>query len=501
MNNLSSENAATLQGLKEFFISRSVPAFLVGGYLRDTLRCIPSMDIDIAVEGDSLSLAKDMANALPASYVSLSPSHKVARITMPSAQGGNRWAIDVSSIKGSIFDDLARRDFSVDALALTLEEWGTLSWQDSILDPFGGKSDLSRGVIRAINPSVFQEDPARLLRGVRLAAKLGFQIDHFTAQLIIRDAHLITSAAGERVRDEFLAILSLDGAKVHLETLDELGLLCCIISELGITKAVEQPKEHHWDVFGHSIHAVTGVERVVARSGGDVVSSVVPWGVGMDERFAQEVSDGHTRLTILKLGALLHDIAKPQTKMVDAKGKTRFLGHHTLGASMLEGILHRLRLSNRGVEMICGMVENHLRPTQMSQGKELPTPKAVYRYFRDAEDVAIDTLYLSLADHLAARGPDLEMEGWLHHVDIVRHILEVGTREQSPEKMPRLITGHDLIHEFGMTPGPLVGILLEGVKEAQVGREIDTREKALAWAKSRLDGISTGGSIQKVPGS
>ena len=456
------------------------------------------MDVDIAVQGDALSLARDMADTLSASYVPLSPSHKVGRIAMPPLRGENGQIIDVSGINGSISDDLARRDFSVDALALALEKWDTPSWQESILDPFGGRSDLSRRAIRAIKSSVFREDPARLLRGVRLAAKLGFKIDPSTARLIARDAHLISSTSGERVRDEFLAILSLDGAKVHLETLDELGLLCCIISELGATKWVEQPREHYWDVFGHSIHAVEGVEKVVFGGEGDLASGMVPWDVGMDERFAQQVSDGYSRLTILKLGALLHDIAKPQTKMVDAKGKTRFLGHHTLGASMSEDILHRLRLSNSGVAMVCGMVENHLRPTQMSQGKELPTPKAIYRYFRDVEDVAIDTLYLSLADHLAARGPDLEMEGWLRHVDIVKHILEVGTREQSPEKMPRLITGHDLITEFGMTPGPLIGILLEGVQEAQAGREIDTREKALAWAKSRLDGISAENSTQKA---
>ena len=456
------------------------------------------MDIDIAVQGDALSLAKDMADTLSASYVPLSPSHNVGRIAIPPVQGENGWTIDVSGINGSIFDDLARRDFTVDALALALEKWDTPSWQESILDPFGGRPDLSQRVVRAIKSSVFREDPVRLLRGVRLAAKLGFKIDPSTARLIARDAHLISSTSGERVRDEFLAILSLDEAKVHLETLDELGLLCCIISELGSTKGVEQPREHYWDVFGHSIHAVEGVERVVSGDAGDLVSGMVPWDVGMDERFAQQVSDGYSRLTILKLGALLHDIAKPQTKMVDAKGKTRFLGHHTLGAYMSEDILHRLRLSNSGVEMVCGMVENHLRPTQMSQGKELPTPKAVYRYFRDVEDVAIDTLYLSLADHLAARGPDLEMEGWLRHVDIVKHILEVGTREQSPEKMPRLITGHDLISEFGMTPGPLIGILLEGVQEAQAGREIDTREKALAWAKGKLDGISSEDSTQKA---
>ena len=477
----------------------------MGGYIRDSLRGIPTRDIDVVVLGDSLSLAKELADTLGGSFVPLGQAHqarpersrKVARVVAPSPDDGI-WVIDVAGIGSSIHDDLMRRDFTVDAMALALDDWNTPGWEERILDPFDGGGDLTRKTVRAIQPSVFRDDPARLLRAARLAAAPGFSIDPDTANLISQQAHLISSTAGERVRDEFLAILSLDDAKVHLETLDELGLLCCIIPELAITKGVEQPKEHYWPVFGHSLHTVEGVERVIAESREDPVSSLVPWGVEIEERFAQQVSDGHSRRTILKLGALLHDIAKPQTKMMDAKGRTRFLGHHTLGASMCRDILHRLRLSSRGVEMICGMVEHHLRPMQMSHGpapsqpkdEESPTPRAVYRYFRDVGDVAVDTLYLSLADHLAARGPELEMAGWQRHIRIVTRILEIGTQEQAPEKMPRLITGHDLVQEFGLVPGPLIGTLLEGVQEARAAGEVDSREGALAWVEDRLVGLA-----------
>ena len=498
---LSSEIATILSKLREFFLSRSVPAFLVGGYIRDSLLGVPTRDVDVAVLGDFLRLAKELADTFGGAFVPLGQARQalgtpgVARAVVSSPNSG-KWVVDVSGMEGSIYGDLMRRDFTVDAMALALENWRTPGWEESILDPFGGRRDLAQRTIRAIRPSTFRDDSARLLRAVRLAAKLGFHIDPYTAQSIASHAHLISSTAGQRVRDEFLTILSLDGAKNHLEMLDELGLLCCIIPELGITKRVEQPKEHYWDVFGHSLHTVEGVERVTAGCGGDYLSGLVPWCVEMEDRFSQDVSDGYTRRTILKLGALLHDIAKPQTKMVDAKGRTRFLGHHTLGASMSREILHRLRLSTRGVEMICRIVENHLRPMQMSQGGELPTSRAVYRYFRDVGDVAIDTLYLSLADHLAARGPELDMGGWQHHVRIITHILEVGTQDQSPEKMPRLITGHDLIREFGLAPGPLIGVLLEGVQDAQAAAEVDTTEEALAWVRRRLEGSL----IPKGPG-
>ena len=473
----------------------------MGGYVCDLLRDVPGNDLGIAVQADSMAVAKELAGVLGGTFIPLGHQHRLGRVVVssPDAGSSDRWTVDVSPLKGSVAEDLGRRDFTIDAMAIALEDWPAPDWRERVVDPFGGKKDLSDGVIRAVKPAVFQDDPIRLLRAPRLAAVLGFRIEPQTRDLIVANAHLLSEASAERVRDEFLLILSLHGAKLHLETLDDMGLLCCIIPELGTTRGVEQPKEHYWDVFGHSINAVEGMERVAWGPTDDPVSRAVPWNDLIADRFAQELSDGHTRRTLMKLAALLHDISKPQTKTIDDTGRTRFFGHHTLGSSTSAGILERLRVSGRGVQVVSGMVEGHLRPMQMSQGDGMPTPRAVYRYFRDVGDPAIDTLYLSLADHLAARGPELDMAGWERHAGIIDHILAVGTHVQSEEKMPRLVTGHDLIHELGLVPGPLIGSLLEELRDAEVTGELDSRDAALDWARQRLQDSPDTDTVAAIP--
>ena len=476
-----------LCNLRDFLVTRSVDGYLVGGYLRDSLLGLSSRDIDVAVDGNSMDLARELADELGGAYVPLTEAHQVARIVLPGDDGLD-WRIDISRLQDSIQDDLARRDFTVDALALPLDEWCSLEWWQKTIDPFDGKEDLTSRRIKAVSCSVFSEDPLRLLRGVRLSASLDFNIEESTTQLIAQEAPLISSVPPERVRDEFLAILSLNGAKNHLKTLDRLGLLCYLVPELEASLGVEQPKEHYWDVFEHSLNAVEGVEEVTGRSSSERTIVSLPWPEEMADYMAQQVSDGHSRRTLIKLAALLHDVAKPQTKTVDSSGRTRFLGHQTLGASVSRDLLNRLRISAKGVRMVCDIVEHHLRPTHMSQGEELPTARAIYRYFRDVGEVAVDTLYLSLADHLAARGPQLDMDEWRHHVKIITHILEIGACQQEPDKMPRLITGHDLMSEFGLRPGPEIGAFLEQAREAQAAGEIRTREDTLAWVRDRLAG-------------
>jgi poly(A) polymerase len=323
---------------------------------------------------------------------------------------------------------------------------------------------------------------------VRLAAVLGFRLDEATKRLVRADAGLAAGVAGERLRDDLLAILALDGAKLHLEMLDDLGLLCCIIPELGDAKGVDQPREHYWDVFGHSINAVDGVERVTSPDRLDPVVREVPWESEIAQRFSSEVCDGHSRRTFLKLAGLLHDVAKPPSKTVDSTGRTRFFGHHTAGAAMSRDILGRLRVGNRGTALVSRMVEHHLRPTQMSQGGEMPTARAIHRYFRDVGDAAVDTLYLSLADHLAARGPLLDMDAWRHHAARVAHVLEMVMAPRSSQRTPRLVTGHDLMAALGITPGPAIGVMLDDIEEARAAGEVSTRAGALALARRLKNG-------------
>ena len=133
------------------------------------------------------------------------------------------------------------------------------------------------------------------------------------------------------------------------------------------------------------------------------------------------------------------------------------------------------------------MVSNHLRPSQMANKGELPSGKAIYRYFKDLGDASIDTLYLNLADFLAAKGPLLETTSWSHHCHVIGHVVTQGLKAKAPEKLPYLINGHDIIELFHMKPGRQVGSLLALVEEAQANGEISTMEEALNLVKTKLD--------------
>ena len=203
--------------------------------------------------------------------------------------------------------------------------------------------------------------------------------------------------------------------------------------------------------------------------------------------FNETVTDGHTRRTALKLAALFHDIAKPQTRSIESDGRTRFFGHAEQGAEVAARRLRHLRLSARGIRLTAQMVRHHLRPAgMMREGGQWPTNRAIYRYFRELGAAAVDTLYLCLADYLAARGPELAHPQWLAHARMVGHILDTGAREPVAPRTPRLLTGHDIMQRLQLPPGPAVGRLLEAVDEARAAGEIETQEQALTLAAQLL---------------
>jgi poly(A) polymerase len=268
-----------------------------------------------------------------------------------------------------------------------------------------------------------------------------------------------------------------------------MGLLTALIPELAETKGVEQPREHQWDVFNHSVKVVDAADFILRKGGwqyaGGEVLDYIPWSAELAEHFELKVSSGSNRRLLLKLAALLHDIAKPQTKMVNAQGRTRFHGHPRQGAPIAAAILERLRFSNKEVKLVEAIVRHHLRPVQTSH-EELPTGRAIYRYFRDTGDAAIDTLFFSLADHLATRGADLDMTSWQQHTAIVEYILTQHSKQKNEAAPPKLVSGHDLIRNFNLKPGPEIGRVLEAIREAHACREITTRDEALAYADRLL---------------
>jgi len=259
--------------------------------------------------------------------------------------------------------------------------------------------------------------------------------------------------------------------------------------ELASTRGVSQPKEHFWDVFEHSLETVGAVELLLRQR--DVpadagVTERVPWGPQIEAHFAREVAGGRTRAALLKLAGLLHDLGKPETKTVESDGRMRFLGHPREGAGMAAALMRRLRFSNREIEMVRVMTEHHMRPGFLARD-EVPTRRAVYRYFRDTGDVGIDTLFLGLADHLAARGPTLDAGEWRRHTRTTQHLLSEWFEERATVAPPKIVDGHMLIDSLGLPPGPMIGQLLESVREAQAAGEIESADEALDLARKLME--------------
>ena len=470
--------------VREFFVPRDLRAYLVGGAVRDALLGRKTEDLDVAVETTGprlLELARDLADVLEGRYVLLHHEMGAARVVLPDGP-----LIDLIAAPHGIAQDLGRRDFTVNAMAVPLDEMDSGDRRVDVIDLHDGRADLAAGILRAVSPEAFDDDPVRLIRAPRFAAQLRLTVSEETRNVIRSKAMILERSSPERVRDELLKIFAAPRVVESIRALDDLGLLSVVLPELDEARNVSQPKEHYWDVFNHCVETVGKVEAILGQrpDSQDWVLSLVPTFPDMDSYFEERISDGHSRSTLVRLSGLVHDIAKPATKTTEENGRIRFLGHHKVGAEVVDGILERLRFGTRGRQFVKGIVRHHLRPKQMAEPGAMPSRRALFRYYRVVGDAAIATLYLNMADYLAARGPLLERDEWREHSDLMAYILNATFETPAA---PRLINGSDVMDEFAIGPGPLVGKLLDAVTEAQAGGEVETRDDAMRLVGRMLE--------------
>ncbi|HWO94370.1 MAG TPA: HDIG domain-containing protein, partial [Dehalococcoidia bacterium] len=356
--------------------------------------------MDLVVDGDPVALALRTHEDVGGHIVPLDRERGVVRLVFDEGV-----ALDLAPLRGgSLEADLALRDFTVDAIALPPPGAG-----GGAIDPYGGIDDIRRLRLRAVAKSIFADDGVRLLRAARIAADFGLAPDGALVAAARTDAAHIVDASAERRRDELVRLLATDHAALGLRMLDQFAVLDSLAPELAATRGVAQPKEHYYDVFDHCIETVAALDVLL--------SSLVPAGraaeamrsdfldrlsLAMDVRryIDSEPVEGHPIRALTKLGGLLHDIAKPQTKTVDATGRMRFFGHADEGAERAAHFLRELRFSKRETEFVRLLVAEHLRPTQLRSGEGPPTDRAINRFFRDTGDASIAILVLSLADHM-----------------------------------------------------------------------------------------------------
>lgn len=476
-----------------------VPAYLVGGWVRDRLMGRPSYDVDVAVDGDGLALARKLADRLGGQYYPLDAERGAGRAILEAG----RVIVDVARLRGpDLAADLASRDFTVNAMAADVQTPKT------VIDHHGGLADLEEGTIRPVSRDSIRNDPLRALRAVRLAAELDFALAPETEALMRRDGPGLDAVSRERARDELARLLSQPDASHWLRRLEGLGLLTVLFPELAPLRGMEQSPPHHLTGLDHSLAAVGALEAVVAAVGAGQGPQrrvphpphslpepfLAPYGQRLREHLNQELGHGRARLVTLKLAALLHDTGKPATRTVEPPaeegegqpGRIRFLGHHSLGADLAAAALTRLRFDRDEVRLARTIVQHHMRPLLLA---DLPavSSRAVYRFFRDTGDAGVDVLLHALADHLAIYAPGQDDDRWPRLVALTERML-ADFWDRRPQRVapPQLVGGHDLLETFGLEPGPQIGELLEAVREAQVSGEVHSREEALALVRRHL---------------
>ncbi len=482
-------------------IKRNLPGgtnlYLVGGAVRDILLSRKSHDLDFVIDGDVFILARRIADHLHGAYFPLDEEHGTARVILTN-EIGERQILDFNRMRGqNIEEDLRSRDFSINALAFLIED------SIQLLDPLGGEKDLIGKRLRVCAEDSIVNDPLRLVRGVRLSVEFNLQITPETISTMKKETSGLVGISPERKRDEIFRILEGKKPASALRILDHLNALKYILPDLPQMKGVSQSPPHILDVWDHTLFGVEKIGSILS-----ILENVIRFEkeenfeVGLislylgkfRENFRVHLSSscnpGRSHSGLLKFAYLYHDVGKPACRSVDEAGRVRFFDHDNIGSKLVVERSLQLRLSNIEVDRLQAIVSGHMRPLLLMHQQTSPTPKAIYRFYRQFGSAGVDICLLSLADTLATYGPTLPQDLWEKTVLLIRTLLEAWWEKSELQvKPPVLLNGDDLLLLFRLKPGPEIGRILEDIREAQVEGKIYTRQDAIRFVMKIADPI------------
>lgn len=447
------------------------PVWLVGGAVRDRLLGRDTGDYDVAVDGNPRRLARALAGSANAHAFALSETFGGWRVVARD----HRWQVDLMPVAGGTIEaDLAARDFTINAIAVPLAG-------GDYVDPFGGLADLRARRLRMVGSRTFESDPLRTLRLARLACELDFEVDPRTAATAAAGSPALRVVAPERIFTELKRIVIADRAPAGLALMDQLGATDVVLPELTALRGVEQSRYHHLDVYEHTravLAETVELEREPERWLREHAQPVAAL-------LAEPLGDELTRGDALRFGALLHDVAKPQTRRVTPEGRVTFLGHDEVGAEFAAAIMGRLRAGERLREHVAALARHHLRLGFLVHETPLSRRK-IYGYLRACEPVQVDVTLLSVADRLATRGEG-SGKAIARHLELARTMLGEAFAWRALRPRPP-VRGDELAREVGLKPGPALGKLLGELEAASFAGEITSREQAIELARELVSG-------------
>jgi len=420
---------------------KDLPCFVIGGYVRDLLLKRKSDDIDIVVLGSGINLAKEVAERIgPGTRVNVFRNFGTAMLRYEHLEiefvGARKESYRSDSRKpvvedGTLEDDQRRRDFTINALALSLNR----NSFGELIDPFNGLDDIEKKIIRTpLEPDItYSDDPLRMMRAIRFATQLDFRIEEQSLKSIVRNRERISIISQERITDELNKIMAVPQPSSGFRLLDKTGLLPLLMQEVFAMKGVEEKEGiGHKDNFHHSLKVL---DNLSAKS---------------DNLW-------------LRWAALLHDIGKPLTKKYSVEHGWTFHGHDFTGSKMIPGIFSRLRLP-MGLPMkyVQKLVLLHLRPIVLAQ--EEVTDSAVRRLLFEAGDDIDDLMDLCESDITSKN--DEKVRRYLNNFKLVRQkLIEIEEKDRIRNFQPP-IDGEFIMKTFGLPPCREVGIIKDAIKDA-----------------------------------